>query len=119
MYQVRILKQIKLAIVRAGSEDVGELAIIVVPGELERPAAEVLLIRVVWPGVCCPVVCLIVARGVVCTIAADFLHPVEGLRPERTVCRISFARLLAPVRKYSSQLALACLFNCQVVDGGV
>ena len=48
--ELRVFQQVKLAVVGARGDDVGELAVVVAPRELERPSAVVLLASSGWPG---------------------------------------------------------------------
>ena len=104
-----VLQQVLLAIVGAGSEYVGELAVVVVPRKLERPAAIVLLACSWRPsiGIRSPVRLSIVACGIVGAVAADLLHPVEGLGPELALGRVPQTSLLSPVGKNTGQLSPA------------
>ena len=109
VHQLRLIEQVQLAVVGAGSEDVGELAVVVVPRELERPAAIVLLACSWRPsiGIRSPVRLSIVACGIVGAVAADLLHPVEGLGPELALRRVPQTSLLSPVGKNTGQLSPA------------
>lgn len=49
--QIWVLKQVHLAVVGAGSENVGELTIVVVPRKLERSASVVLGISLGRPSI--------------------------------------------------------------------
>jgi len=49
---VRVVEQVHLAVVLALNEDVRESTVVVVPGELNRSTAKVLLGRFVGPGLC-------------------------------------------------------------------
>ena len=106
LQKLGISKQVLLAVVGAGRENVGELAVVVVPGELERTAAIVLLALGCWPSFCRPVGRDVVACWIVGAVAADLLHPVEGLGPELALGRVPRASLLCPVGKNSGQLSL-------------
>ena len=99
MDELRVLQEVKLAVVGAWGEDVGELAVVVVPRELEGSSAVVLLASSGWPGSGGPPTLCVVAALIIGAVAADFLHPVEGLRPEFTLSRVSLARFLPPVGK--------------------
>ena len=109
VHQLRLIEQVQLAVVGARSEDVGELAVVVVPRELERPAAIVLLACSWRPsiGIRSPVRLSIVACGIVGAVAADLLHPVEGLGPELALRRVPQTSLLSPVGKNTGQLSPA------------
>ena len=85
MHKLRLIEQVLLAVVGAGSENVGELAVVCVPRELERPTAIVLLIFIRWPSVifCGPVSLFVVAcRLYIALNAAPLLHVVKGLGPK-------------------------------------
>ena len=109
VHKLRLVEQVLLAVVGAGSENVGELAVVVVPRELERPAAIVLLAWGCWPSICIrsPVRLDVVACRIVGAVAADLLHPVEGLGPELALGRVPQTSLLSPVGKNTSQLSPA------------
>ena len=109
VHKLRLVEQVLLAVVGAGSENVGELAVVVVPRELERPAAIVLLAWGCWPSICIrsPVRLDVVACRIVGAVAADLLHPVEGLGPELALGRVPQTSLLSPVGKNTGQLSPA------------
>lgn len=110
--QVRIFEQFKFRIVRRLNENVRKLAIVVVPGELEGTAAEILNSGLVRPGGSRPALVFVVARGVISPIATNFLDPVQRLLPDwfRISCVIE-ACLLGPVSKNGRQFSLANLVN--------
>ena len=106
MHKVWVLKQVQLAVVRAGCEDVGELSVVIVPRELEWSSAEVLLIRLGRPSILCPTSLLIVAGRIVSSIAADLLNPVECLGPELSIVWVPLSCLLTPVSEDRGKLSL-------------
>lgn len=91
------------------------MTIVVVPGELHRSAAKILLAVLVWPGVIGPVVGLVITAWVIRAVAADLLHPVETLLPEvQPGVPVPLTSLLAPVSENSRKLSFASLIEVQV-----
>ena len=115
MDELGVLEQEKLAIVRARSEDVGELTIVIVPAELEWSPAIVLFVGSVWPSVTSPASLIVVAcrisSSVESRITTNFLNPVEGLGPELTIARVSLTSLLSPVCKDRRHFSLASIIE--------
>ena len=109
VHKLRLIEQVQLAVVGARSENVGKLAVVVVPRELERPAAIVLLAWGWWPSICVrsPVRLGVIACRIVGAVAADLLHPVEGLGPELALGRVPQTSLLSPVGKNTGQFSPA------------
>ena len=99
-----VLEELHLAVVTISGEDIGELAIVVVPGELHGASAEVLNTRLIRPGSVGPVPRLVVALG-------DLFDVIKTLSPEFAVGRIALASLLAPMSEECGQLLFASLLD--------
>ena len=107
----RVFKKIHLTVVRAGRENIRELSIIIIPGKLERSATIVLLSGGGRPGCERPATRSVSTRWVVGAIAANLLHPVEGLCPKLAGRWIALTSLLAPVGKNCGKLSAAHLVD--------